>query len=183
MKERLSRETLLELYELLSVPMTDFDCGELCAPLNEGIPICCDRKRTIPILFKDELRWHRGGRFWKKSGCRSRDEREIAEEIDDIYEVARCPGPGACDRNKRALVCRFFPLEPYVDSQGNILTLRFNNDEGHECPLADMGISVFRQEYLRNAEIVWENILRIYPEERELYIEQSEKYPESGKTK
>ena len=43
-----------ELLATLTVPVTEIDCGTLCAPDNDGIPICCDKSRIVPVLYKKE---------------------------------------------------------------------------------------------------------------------------------
>ena len=49
-----------ELLSTLSVPVTDFDCGTLCAPGNGGVPVCCDKDLIVPVLYKTEYKLLRG---------------------------------------------------------------------------------------------------------------------------
>ena len=51
-----SRLDFARLYDRFDAPVTDFDCGQLCAPLNDGIPVCCHGESVIPVLYKGELK-------------------------------------------------------------------------------------------------------------------------------
>jgi hypothetical protein len=165
-----------ELYKLLSVEMMDRDCGSLCAPLNDGIPYCCDRERAVPALYREEYAWQRAeGPFWGRMRCRTEVDRALRESIEaGGYAVAAlCPGPSRCDRTRRALVCRTYPLEPHLDEEGRLLGLTFTYAADHPCPLITKSRPRFNPAYLRNALRVWERLLQLYPEERELYIDES----------
>lgn len=176
MSMRISDRELEELYDLLSVEMMRRDCGRLCAPLNDGVPYCCENDRTVPALYKDEYAWQRRkGPYWRRMRCRSEVDRALRESIEgDGYAVAAfCPGPAACDRSRRALVCRTYPLEPHLDERGEMLGLTFNYSPDHPCPLIGNPGARFNRAYIRNAVRVWRRLLELFPRERELYIEES----------
>ena len=39
---KLQEEDFAYLYDLMDAPVTDFDCGAVCALDNEGVPFCCE---------------------------------------------------------------------------------------------------------------------------------------------
>ncbi|MBD3317643.1 MAG: hypothetical protein GF344_17790 [Chitinivibrionales bacterium] len=184
MKQRISDQELEELYELLSMDMLSYNCGELCAPGNDGVPYCCDT--AVPALYKEEYAWQRKkGVYWKRMRCSTKDERTLRESIEwDGYAVAAyCPGPDRCDRLRRALVCRTYPLEPHLDGRGELLGLTFNYSPDHRCPLVKKPKVRFRREYIRNAVKVWRRLLELYPEERAIFIDESRRVRRTFKRK
>lgn len=174
MKPRISDKQLRRFYRLLSVPMIGFDCGALCAPKNEGIPRCCENEYVVPILFREEFRWHRrNSDFWKKIRPASNIIRKFIEESESYYVFSSCPGPQGCRRNKRSLNCMTFPFEPHVDRQGEIMGLTFINDSLGSCPLARKPKKIFNPRYVENSIQFWSELFSIYTGEREMYIEES----------
>ena len=108
--------------------------------------------------------------------CDTPDRRKLAEECNDWKEVLTlCPGIRKCDRTRRALVCRVFPFEPHCDPNGKMIGLAYNYTPEIPCPLRRRRKNIYNPAYLRNAMIVWRDILDIFPEEKELYIEESRK--------
>lgn len=174
---RLPDKLIAELYDLLSEPMLDFDCGTLCAAQPGAIPPCCDNTEATPVLFVSELRWQRRqGPFWRRLPRRTRLWRELAPLLDLRKDtLCRCPGPARCRRERRALVCRTFPFEPHLDPRGNILGLTYNYTGESFCPLIGRTDVTYRPTYIRNAIRYWEIILSRFPEDRDLYTDESRK--------
>ncbi|MGN0526466.1 MAG: hypothetical protein ACI4IF_03445 [Acutalibacteraceae bacterium] len=92
-----------------------FDCGSLC-----GRKCCKGDDATGMILFPGEENII--------------DERITVKERADGTKIAVCNG--SCDRNKRPLSCRIYPLFPlvYKDKYGND-TVKAVFDIRGECPL------------------------------------------------
>jgi len=176
MKRRLTDRRLRRWYRLLSVRMTEFDCGTLCAPDNDGSPYCCDRGQVVPVLYRDELCWHRRrSRFWRRSKPRTPEEKKLAAEIIDDVVLADCPGVAGCRRSLRALVCRTFPFEPHLDEDGRLFGITYQYSVEAECPLVGRPRRTYNAAYIRNALIFWNEALDVFPEEREMYIAESRK--------
>jgi len=176
MKRRLTDRRLRRWYRLLSVRMTRFDCGTLCAPANDGIPYCCDRDQVVPLLYRDELRWHRRrSRFWRRSKPRTRHAKKLAAEIVDDVVLADCPGVAGCRRGLRALVCRTFPFEPHLDDDGRLLGITYQYSVEAECPLVGRPRRTVNEAYIGNALTFWSEVLDVFPEEREMYTAESKK--------
>ena len=43
------------LYEGFTAPVSRFDCGRKCAPLNGGEPVCCSTQNAVPVVHKVEF--------------------------------------------------------------------------------------------------------------------------------
>lgn len=175
-KSVLTDKKLGRFYRLLSAPMTDFDCGKLCAPDNGGVPACCEAETTYPVLYVDEFKWLRKkGKFWKRMRLKKKAARKLAGELHESSLLARCPGPAACKRASRAIVCRIFPFEPHLNEDGRVQGLTFNFDMEDRCPLIGRPESDFNPVYIRNSIIFWKELLALMPEEHDLYMEESDK--------
>lgn len=176
MKKRISEKKLRRFRRLLSVRMIDFDCGALCAPKNEGIPICCDNDYVVPILFHEEYKWHRSdGKFWKRMLPKNRTIKKFIDESESYYVYSRCPGPDGCIRSKRSFTCMTFPFEPHVNKSGDIAGLVYVNGDKSTCPLIGRPKKIYNPVYIANAIMFWKELFGLYPEEQELYIQESRK--------
>lgn len=181
----LSHEELHELFELMSNPMISFDCGELCRDKIAGTPYCCDHSNFHPLLFSDEYEWlkaHRGAE-WKPFQPKTKLEKREVKELCDHLLYANCPGIKKCNRDTRALVCRFFPFEPHLDKEGNIEGLAFITNDPKQCPLVKKSPDTFKREYIDASIKVWQKIIDTFPAERDLYATESRKRKERARKK
>lgn len=175
-KHWISEAELERFYRLMSVRMVGFDCGQLCAPGNGGVPCCCEPGHAVPILYRDEYRWHkRQSRFWRKFKVRSRADRELKESLHKSYVPAACRGSAECQRTRRALVCRTFPFEPHLDDDGNVVGITYQYEHAHFCPLVGKPKSTFNPLYIRNSVRLWQELLALLPEEKAMYVKESRK--------
>jgi hypothetical protein len=186
MKKRLTEKQLERFYRLLSVKMTEFDCGTFCAPKNDGIPFCCENEFVTPLLFHEEYRWHRQkSTFWRRASLKNKDIKKMVDESASYYVYSFCPGSGACQRTKRSIVCRTFPFEPQVDKQGKVLGLVYINSGSENCSLIGQPQKIYNPKYIANSIKFWQELLDLYPPEKELYIDESRKrerrYKRKGK--
>jgi hypothetical protein len=174
MKRKLREKQLKRFYRLLSVRMTDFDCGRKCAPKNDGVPYCCDREQVTPVLFRDEYRWHREqGTFWKKMPIKTKRDKKLVEETCTYNVFSVCPGVESCRRTLRSLSCRMFPFEPFLDKTGTVTGLVYQDGENERCPLVGKHRRHYNQAYIRNAIRVWQELVDTFPEEKEMYLRES----------
>ena len=176
-KRRLTETQIKRFYRLLSVRMTNFDCGKYCAPHNEGIPYCCDSKLVVPVLFRNEYRWHRrmNGTFWRKMPIKTKKERRLVEESCSYYVFSLCPGVKGCRRTLRSLCCRLFPFEPFLDKDGTVKGLVYQDGENERCPLIGKPQHIFNPVYISNSILVWQELVDIFPEEKDMYLRESRK--------
>ena len=176
MKRTLTEKKLKQLYRLLSVRMTDFDCGKHCAPQNSGVPYCCDKGKVTPVLFKDEYQWHRQrGGFWRKMPVKTKSDRKLVEESCSYNVFAVCPGVQNCRRTSRSLTCRLFPFEPFLDSTGYVKGLVYQDGDNRSCSLMEKPQHMYNQLYIRNAIRVWQELVDTFPEDKDLYMRESRK--------
>jgi len=176
MKRKLTEKKLKQLYRLLSVRMTDFDCGKHCAPQNNGVPYCCDQEKVTPVLFKDEYQWHRQrGGFWRKMPVKTKSDRKLVEESCSYNVFAVCPGVQNCRRTSRSLTCRLFPFEPFLDSTGCVKGLVYQDGDNRSCSLREKPQHMYNQLYIRNAIRVWQELVDTFPEDKDLYMRESRK--------
>lgn len=182
--ERLSEKELKWLYKLMEVPMTEFDCGQLCVTEENGVPPCCDALKTVPVLFKSEYEWHRKRNdFWRQMNEDDPVYNTFCELIDadDYEQFAICPGVEGCDRDQRSLVCRTYPFEPYIDEDGRLKGITFNYDEEEVCPLVSKLDLDLNGDYITNSLIYWDFIFKRFPDQFDIYYESSQQLRESGR--
>ena len=115
------------IYDMFSAAIArKLDCGRICAPLNEGTPVCCSTENAIPIVEKEEWDllksrtdlWHRFKAFDKAS-------KKIVKELPDTTCAVECKGAAFCERDNRSLACRSFPFFPYFTKKGELVGLAF----------------------------------------------------------
>lgn len=92
-----------KLYQIVSATPLPFDCGTLC-----GGACCRDTEPDSGMyLFPREEQLYTAKDSWA-SLC----------DTDFFYQKGTCAKllqcPGRCNRNKRPLACRIFPLVPYI---------------------------------------------------------------------
>ncbi len=184
-QDTLSHDELHELFKLMENPMISFNCGELCRDAAEGTPYCCDHSNFHPLLFSDEYEWlkaHRGAE-WEPFEPKTRLDKREVKSLSDHLLYANCPGIENCNRDNRALVCRFFPFEPHLDADGKVEGLAFITNDPMQCPLVKKPLETFNREYIDASIKVWQKIVDTYPAERDLYIAESRKREKRSRKK
>ena len=150
-------------------PVTAFDCGQLCAPLNNGKPVCCESDGVIPVLYHSEFKvLKQRGDLWQafKPACKA--EKEMADELPD-YQLATCTRSCFDERANRSLNCRSFPFLPYFDHDGQVVGLVYDYDSAEgKCPLVELPQTITK-EYIRQAVAFWAAICEADEEEGEFY--------------
>ena len=82
-----------ELLATLTVPVTEIDCGTLCAPDNDGVPICCDKSRIVPVLYKKEYQVLRArSDLWRPFRPETEQQRELGEDMRGMRQALRVQG-------------------------------------------------------------------------------------------
>jgi hypothetical protein len=164
------------LYKSFPASVAKHNCISLCKP-TDGIPVCCKNNRHVPLLLKDELRWHekiKSG-MWRERPIRTKLDKKQAEETLDYLKYCLCPGVKLCKRSYRSLSCRFFPFEPYFSEEGDFVGITYMYRAGKDCPLVDNDSIKIRKAYVRQAIKAWELIFDAYPEDAQLYYDESRK--------
>ncbi|MDO8283210.1 MAG: TIGR04282 family arsenosugar biosynthesis glycosyltransferase [Thermodesulfovibrionia bacterium] len=181
MKERITEREMKRFHDLLSVSMIDFDCGKLCAPKNGGIPSCCENDSVVPILFHEEYKMHRrNGSFWKPAE-KTAEVKKYIKECEDYYVFSSCPGPKGCIRDQRSFNCMTFPFEPHIKKDGEIAGLSYLNGSDINCSLIGKPKKTYNPKYISNSIKFWKELFEHYPEEREVYMDESRKRERKAK--
>ena len=149
------------------------DCGEKCAPLNGGIPVCCDTANAVPVMQVSEWKHLRTrSNMWRSFKAYDAATLKITKELDSSCKAAECRGAANCERDNRSLACRTFPFFPYFTKEGEILGLSYYwNFEDRCWVISNMALvqADFIDEFLRAYEILFADD----PAEREVYVEHS----------
>lgn len=161
------------LYTNFDAPISRFNCGQYCAPLNDGEPICCSTQHVIPVMFVEEWEllntrtrlWHA---FWPSDAF----EQRLLDSTPPDYRLAACSGAQFCERENRALSCRAFPFFPYVTRQGAFIGLSYYWTYEDRCwVISNLTVvdDAYRTQFVRAFDRIFERL----PDEREAYRQHS----------
>ncbi|EMO77804.1 hypothetical protein LEP1GSC127_3224 [Leptospira kirschneri str. 200801925] len=70
--KHIAEDEISYYYSLLQEELTEFDCGELCKPDNDGIPFCCIADNAVPTLYASEFSMLKKEPTFGKFGNRKR---------------------------------------------------------------------------------------------------------------
>ncbi|MBL8754008.1 MAG: hypothetical protein JNK15_11980 [Planctomycetes bacterium] len=159
---------IAELLRTLQAPVTDFDCGTLCAPGNGGVPVCCNAAQVLPVLYKAELALlQKRSDLWRRHVPRGQDAPlRAAARPCDVFAV--CKGHTQCERHNRSLACRTFPFEPYLDHDARFVGIVFAFDQAHLCPLITSDHDISPQ-FIAECCAMWSRMLELDADERAFY--------------
>lgn len=171
---------LRQIYDRFDAPITDIDCGKMCAPHNpSGRPFCCDICHSVPAAFHQEwdyLRantglWHP----WRGDECAAEpvDPAGLRDETPEHMLLLACRGPERCQRPFRALSCRQFPFFPYVTSDYTFLGLAYTWDFEPTCWVISH-LDRVSDEYRRQFVQTYDELFAAWDEEFESYAALSE---------
>lgn len=167
-------------YDGFDAPVTDFDCGQKCAPHNpSGKPFCCDICHAVPVAFRQEwdyLRprtglWHE----WRGDECTGEpvDPATLREQTPDHLILLACQGPADCQREFRASSCREFPFFPYITANDRFIGLAYEWEFAEKCWVISNLWSVtdaYQKEFVRS----YDALFALWPDEYESYYATSE---------
>ena len=166
-------DTFRKVFEFFNASVMHADCGEQCAPLNGGTPVCCDTTNAIPIMQVSEWKHLRTrSNMWRSFKAHDAATLKITEELSSTCKAVECRGAANCERDNRSLACRTFPFFPYFTKEGKILGLSYYWNFEDRCWVISNMASVkqdFIDEFLRAFEILFEDDL----EERQVYADYS----------
>lgn len=141
------------LYQITKEPNPlNENCGRLCDN------ICCNpgHKNELGMyLFPGEETMFTMRENWL--------EWEIQNPVgfpdswrEPVYFL-RCTSP--CPREKRPLSCRFFPLTPHLQQDGNILLIYETLNLPYKCPLITSNITL-QAKFIHTTEVAWKILLK-----------------------
>lgn len=106
------------LYDGFNSPISRFDCGKKCAPLNGGSPVCCSTENAVPVVHKVEFDLLKTRTdLWSKFKPYDYATKQIVEELTPDCMAIHCKGVRYCERDNRTIACRGFPFYPYLTRQ------------------------------------------------------------------
>lgn len=172
----MNRGSNLNIEKLLKdfdAPVTAFDCGQLCAPANGGVPVCCESSGVIPVLYKNEFELlQTRSDLWQAFKPSCKDERAMVTDHGD-YQLAVCTKSCASERENRSLNCRSFPFLPYFDHDDEIVGLVYDFEAAEgKCPLVDLPQTITKN-YISEAVAFWKAVSASDSDELEFYRDES----------
>lgn len=179
----LNADEVRALYAGFDVPITNLDCGQMCAPHNpSGKPFCCDICHAVPAAYLSEWEtlqpvtdlWH----VWRGDECQGEETPasrriQIESETPNGMLLLACLGPQTCERENRLLSCRQFPFFPYVTSNYRFLGLAYDWEFESACWILSNLRHVseaYRQSFVRT----YDRIFALFQDEFESYAIRSE---------
>ncbi len=167
-------------YDGFDAPVTDFDCGQKCAPHNpNGKPFCCDICHAVPVAFRQEWDylqprtdlWHE----WRgdECACEPVDPQTLQEQTPEHLTLLACLGPAQCRREFRASSCREFPFFPYITASDRFIGLAYEWEFEEKCWLISNLATVtaaYRAQFIRT----YDELFARWPDEYESYYATSE---------
>ncbi len=133
-KPQATKEDFARVYEMFQAPISRFDCGRHCSPLNGGEPVCCSTDHAVPVVDRAEWDLLRGRtRLWRRYRPEDRAGKAIVAELSRACLAIECKGVRHCERDNRTLACRSFPFFPYVDAEGAFIGLSIHWTFADRC--------------------------------------------------
>lgn len=167
-------------YDGFDAPVTEVDCGRLCAAHNpSGKPFCCDICHAVPAVYRAEWAYLRRStdlwRPWRGDECPqdADDPARLRAETPTNMVLLACKGPDACQRPFRALSCRQFPFVPYITADDRFIGLTVEWEFEAQCWVIshlEAVTETYRREFVR----FYDGLFDRAPGEYEAYAAASE---------
>ncbi|NPV57508.1 MAG: hypothetical protein HPY76_12665 [Anaerolineae bacterium] len=168
------------LYDAFDTPVTDVDCGQMCAPHNPaGVPFCCDICHAVPPAYRQEWDyvstvtdlWHE----WRGDECAAEpvDPASLREQTPAHMRLLACLGAPRCRRAFRLLSCRQFPFFPYITADDRFIGLAYFWDFSAQCWVIH-NLERVTDDFRRAFVATYDYIFSIWQEEYEAYADTSE---------
>ena len=161
-----------EVYRRLQAPISrTLDCGKKCAPLNEGIPVCCDLEQAMPLvdagewdLLKDRTT------MWSVYTPKTKYEIKEYGDGSDGCKAIFCRGAKHCERDNRSLACRAFPFFPYFTKDKTFFGLGYYWVFEGLCWVVS-NLKVVEQPFIDEMVAAHEFLFTRDPEWKDTYVE------------
>lgn len=123
---QLKFEEYESLYAGFESPVSKFDCGQYCAPHNNGQPVCCSTTHCIPVAPREEWKFlQTRSDLWHKYKPQTAGEKKLKDELPSDIFLIECKGAALCERENRSLSCRTFPFFPYITKDYGFVGLSY----------------------------------------------------------
>jgi hypothetical protein len=113
-----------QIYDSFTTPISRFDCGRKCAPLNDGQPVCCTTGHAVPVVDRSEWALLRQRTdLWHVYKPKDASGRAVISDLHKQCLAIECKGAAHCERDNRSVSCRTFPFFPYITAAGAFVGL------------------------------------------------------------
>jgi hypothetical protein len=164
-KSLIAPDDFRQIYDLFQASISRFDCGQKCAPLNGGEPVCCSTQHAVPVVQKVEWELLKSRTdMWTRFKPYDRATRQIVKEIGSSCAAVECRGARFCERDNRSLACRAFPFFPYIDRAGKFIGLAYYWDFEDRCWVIS-NMQIVEAEFLKDFVKAFELLFERDPEE------------------
>jgi hypothetical protein len=119
-------EVFRRIYDSFTAPISRFDCGRKCAPLNGGQPVCCTTGHAVPVV--DRAEWNllrKRTDIWHIYKPTDASGRAVVSDLHKDCLAIECKGAAHCERENRSMSCRTFPFFPYITAAGEFFGLAY----------------------------------------------------------
>lgn len=169
------KDLIRDWYDQFDAPITDIDCGVMCAPHNpSGKPFCCDICHAVPAAYLTEWDYLQEQtdlwRLYRGDECA-----QNPMNLDDLLAftpehmlLIACKGPEYCQRSYRSFSCRQFPFFPYVTKEMQFIGLAYEWNFEETCwVISNLGqiTSAYQQSFTAFYDMLftrWEHDLDSY---------------------
>jgi hypothetical protein len=124
---RLKVDQYESVYAGFNAPVSQrYDCGQYCAPHNNGQPVCCTTQYAIPVATIEEWNYLKVRTdLWHPYKPHDKAEQKVKEDLPHYCKMIECKGAQSCEREHRTLSCRAFPFFPYVTKNYEFVGLAY----------------------------------------------------------
>lgn len=166
-KNRIAPADFAEIYRRFQAPISRFDCGQHCAPLNGGEPVCCTTRDAVPVVDKAEFKLLQSRTdLWHKFKPQDAAGRKIIDELHPTCTAIECKGAAFCERDNRTMACRAFPFFPYITREGELIGLAYYWTFEDRCWVIS-NLQIVEREYVRDFISAYEYLFEKDAEEFE----------------
>ena len=162
MKSTIRKSTYKAIYRLLDrVSPVNYDCGTLCGAA------CCvvgkdDKSADFDYgiyLYPGEEKIYDGMEDWIEWTTERAEDYDFPESWHGKVYFVRCKNPPFCNRPKRPLQCRFYPLAPHIDENDELHLIYSTVDTPYRCPLVADEMEL-QPDFVQATYTVWKHLIR-----------------------
>ncbi len=161
------------IYAGFEAPLSRFDCGQYCAPFNDGEPVCCSTSNSIPVVFVEEWDYLQSqGDLWHVFEPRNKHEEGLRDELVEECLLVECKGYQHCERENRSLSCRAFPFYPYITQEWEFIGLAYYWYYKDRCWVIS-NLQIVDETYLQQFIKTYEDLFDRMPDEKATFRDYS----------
>ncbi len=159
-----------EIHRSFEAAISRFDCGQKCAPLNGGEPVCCSTSNAVPLAHRSEWNLLNGRTdMWSRYKPCDASGRKIVDELDRSCVAIECKGAQLCERDNRTLACRAFPFFPYLTRDGEFIGLAYYWEFADSCWVIS-NLTVVDREFVAQFVAAFDLLLAADRDEYETFL-------------